>query len=46
MNTDFTAEMHDCREKVKPGPVERLAWAMQEVGQCMERLPEDRREIL
>jgi hypothetical protein len=27
INTVFTAETHDCMEQVRPGPVERLAWA-------------------
>jgi hypothetical protein len=31
---------------VRPGPVERLAWAMQEVEHCMEQLPKDHREFL
>jgi hypothetical protein len=30
---------NDCREKVRPESVERLAWAMQEVEQRMEQLP-------
>jgi hypothetical protein len=30
----------DCREKVRPGTVERLAWAMEEVGRS--RMPEPR----
>ena len=45
INTVFTAETHDCMEKVRPGPVERLAWAMQELEQRMEQLPKERREI-
>jgi hypothetical protein len=31
MNTNFNAKTHDCREKVDRIPVERLAWAMQEL---------------
>jgi hypothetical protein len=46
INTIFTAKTHDCMEKVRPGPVERLAWAMQEVEHRMEQLPKERREIL
>ena len=40
----YAAGGHDCREQVRPlftgiARVEKLAWAMQEVGQCMEQLP-------
>jgi len=41
----FTAETHDCMEKVRPGPVERLAWAMQEIEQWMEQLPRERKDF-
>jgi hypothetical protein len=41
----YTAATHDCREKVRPGPVERLAWAMQEIEQWMEQLPRERKDF-
>jgi hypothetical protein len=28
INTVFTAETHDCMENVRPGPVEKPAWAV------------------
>jgi hypothetical protein len=31
MNAIFTAKTHDCMEKVRPGPVEKPAWAVQEL---------------
>jgi hypothetical protein len=33
-------------QKVRPGPVEKPAWAVQELEQRMEQLPKERREIL
>jgi hypothetical protein len=38
MDAIFTAKTHDCMEKVRPGPVERLAWAMQEFERQKEAL--------